>query len=97
VESLTPFNVLVNYWWNDAPRTGSPFGVLLHAALTLRDLPADQRAVWRALFDHYVFSDPESALGHLTPAQRGLLGPPSAARTREIRNVLAQAFGKPQT
>ncbi len=94
VESLTPFNVLVNYWWNNAPKMGSPFGVLLHAALSLRDMPADQRAVWRALFEHYIFTDPEVSMGHLPPEQRGLLGPPSAARTKEIRNILAQAFTK---
>src|SRR5688500_10209720 len=28
VESLTPLNGLVNYWWNDAPKLGSPYGVL---------------------------------------------------------------------
>jgi hypothetical protein len=95
VESLTPFNVLVNYWWNPAPAMGSPYGVLLHAALSLRDLPADQRAVWHGIFEHLVFADPETALAHLTPEQRGLLGPPSAKRTREVRGILAQAFNKP--
>ena len=39
VESLTPFNVLVNYWWNGAPDYGAPHGALLHALLTIRDLP----------------------------------------------------------
>ena len=87
VESLTPFNVLVNYWWNAGPDDSAhPYAVLLHAALSLRDLPADQREVWkshvRALV---VFRIPEEALGHLPPAKRGLLGPPSAQRTREIR------------
>ena len=77
VESLTPFNVLVNYWWNDARQAGSPFDVLLHAMLTLRDLPPDQRAVWRALFEHFVFTAPEKPLAHLPREQRGLLGPPS--------------------
>jgi hypothetical protein len=95
VESLTPFNVLVNYWWNDAPKLGSPFGVLLHAALSLRDLPPDQRAVWRALFEHFIFTDPEVSMAHLLAEKRGLLGPPSAARTREVRNILAQTFNKP--
>ena len=95
VESLTPFNVLVNYWWNDAPKLGSPFGVMLHAALSLRDMPADQRAVWRALFEHFIFTDPEVSMAHLPPEKRGLLGPPSAARTREVRNILAQTFNKP--
>jgi hypothetical protein len=97
VESLTPFNVLVNYWWNTAPNLGSPYGVLLHAALTLRDLPADQRAVWRALFDNFIFTDPETSMGHLSPEKRGLLGPRSAARTREVRSILGQMFNKPGT
>jgi hypothetical protein len=92
VQSLTPFNVLVNYWWNTAPKMGSPFGVLLHAALTLRDMPADQRAVWRALFDHYIFTDPKISMAHLAPDQRGMLGPPSAERTKQIRAILAATF-----
>jgi hypothetical protein len=94
VQSLTPFNALVNYWWNDAPQFGSPYGALLHAALALRDLPDDQRAVWRALFDNFVFTNAEVALGHIAPDKRGLLGPPSQKRLQEVRSLLAQAFGK---
>ena len=63
--------------------------------LWLRDLPADQRAVWRALFEHFIFTDPQISMGHLTPEQRGMLGPPSAKRTREIRAILASAFSRP--
>lgn len=95
VESLTPFNVLVNYWWNSATSYGSPYGVLLHAALCLRDLPAEQRAVWRAMFDELVFKDPEQALAHLAPDQRGLLGPPTPQRVQEVRAILAASFSKP--
>jgi hypothetical protein len=94
VESLTSFNVLVNYWWNNTPKMGSPFAVLLHAALSLRDLPAEQREVWHAIFEHFVFTDPEQAMRHLPPLQRGLLGPPSAQRTKQIRGVLADSFTK---
>jgi hypothetical protein len=92
VESLTPFNVLVNYWWNGAQNFGAPHGALLHSLLTIRDLPPDQRAVWASIFEQLVFTDPESALAHLPPAQRGMLGPPSAERTRAIREKLARDF-----
>jgi hypothetical protein len=92
VESLTPFNALVNYWWNDTRSSGSPYAALLHAAMSLRDMPPEQRTVWRAFFDHLVFTDPETALGHLPPEQRGLLGPPTAKRIREVRDILAIAF-----
>lgn len=94
VESLSPFNVLVNYWWNEGRPGASPFDCLLHAVLALRDLPPAQRAVWQAMFEHYVFSAPDEALGHLAPEQRGLLGPPSAERTQAIRAILARAFSR---
>jgi hypothetical protein len=95
VESLSPFNVLVNYWWNEARQAGSPFDCMLHAILTIRDLPPTQRAVWRKLFEHYVFTSPDEALAHLPPEQRGMLGPPSAERTHAIRAILARIFARP--
>jgi len=94
VESLTPLNVLVNYWWSNAPESGAPHGALLHAVLTIRDLPPDQRAVWQSIFQQLVFADPEQALGHLPPAQRGLLAPPSAERTKMIRDLLARDLNR---
>jgi hypothetical protein len=95
VESLSPFNVLVNYWWNDSQPAGPPYSVLLHALLILRDLPADQHRLWRAMFEHLVFTAPGEALAHMAPDKRGLLGPPSAARNKEMFNLLASAFNKP--
>jgi hypothetical protein len=94
VESLAPFNALVNYWWNDARQAGSPFDAMLHAVLTLRDLPAAQRAAWRHIFDHYVFTAPDEALSHLPREQRGMLGPPSPERAAAIRGILARAFSR---
>lgn len=94
VESLSSFNVLVNYWWSAAPDYGAPHGALLHALLTIRDLPADQRSVWANLFQQLVFTDAEQALAHLPPQQRGMLGPPSAERTRRIREKLARDLGR---
>jgi hypothetical protein len=92
VESLAPFNALVNYWWNDARQAGSPFDAMLHAVLTLRDLPPAQREAWRHIFDHYVFTAPDEALSHLPREQRGMLGPPSPERAAAIRAILARAF-----
>jgi hypothetical protein len=94
VESLTPFNVLVNYWWNEARQIGSPFDCMLHAVLALRDLPADQRKVWHAMFEHYVFTDADEALAHLPREQRGMLGPPTPERMAAIRQILARAFSR---
>ena len=92
VEALEPFNVLVNYWWNEARQVGSPFDSMLHAILTLRDLPPEQRAVWRTLFEHYVFTSGDESMAHLPREQRGMLGPPSPERAQAIRAILARAF-----
>ena len=89
VEALEPFNVLVNYWWNEARQVGSPFDSMLHAILTLRDLPPEQRAVWRTLFEHYVFTSGDESMSHLPREQRGMLGPPSPERAQAIRAILA--------
>lgn len=77
VESLDTLNVLYTHWWRDsAAYLGRPTNALMHAMLGLRDLPAHQRAAWRALFDYYVFeAEPERA-EHIEPAARGVLAQP---------------------
>ncbi|HKE93228.1 MAG TPA: cupin-like domain-containing protein [Povalibacter sp.] len=94
VESLERFNVLVNYWWNDATVTASPFDSLLHGVLALRDLPPEQRAVWRGLFDHYVFKVNGEPMAHLAPEHRGLLGTLTSESVQRIRAALRNAFSR---
>src|SRR3546814_5801601 len=56
VESLGPVSILVNYWWTDHdPALGAPYAALLHNLLAFRHLPPADRAIWRAMLDHYVF------------------------------------------
>lgn len=77
VESLERFNVLVNYWWNPAAGTAatdSGFDALIHAVLSLRHLPAPTRRAWHALLRHFVFDEPEAAVGHIPPHRHGVLG-----------------------
>jgi hypothetical protein len=75
IESLDPFNILVNYWWYDGPRgPGSPFTALVYGILSLRDLPASRREIWRRMFDHYVFQTRGDPAEHLPPDRRGMLG-----------------------
>ena len=91
VESRDPFNVLVNYWWDDLPVwQGSPFWALMHSILTVRNLSPQRRAVWRRVFDHLVFSGGEESLAHLTERQRGVQGKPDAQKAAMIRNYVAQ-------
>jgi hypothetical protein len=76
VEALDAVNVLVNYWWDltGQPWKGSPFKVLMHAIMSIRDLPQREREVWRVWFDHYVFDAGHEAVAHLPRDGRGALG-----------------------
>jgi hypothetical protein len=81
VRSLEEFGALVNFWWRDGPDyMVTPMFTLWHAMLTIRDLPANERAAWRDFFDHYVFQTNGDPMAHLPVEARGLMAP----MTREI-------------
>lgn len=89
VEATEPFNVLVNYWWDPAPRgLGSPWDVMLHGLIALRTLPPEQRRAWRAMFDHYVFQLDGDPAAHLPETRRGPLSPPTAEGLARMRAAL---------
>ncbi|HWF99422.1 MAG TPA: cupin-like domain-containing protein [Steroidobacteraceae bacterium] len=92
VESLGPFNVLVNYWWNEVDSPLNVADSLLHALFAIRDLPPEQRAVWRNLFDYYVFQTSGEPLGHLAPESRGLMGARGEAALRAVRMLLLRSL-----
>ena len=95
VESLGKFNVLVNYWWHG--RTGEPrgnesaFDCLLHAILSMRQLPPGTRQAWRALFDHYVFGPQDAVTAHIPAERRGILGD---LKPEEVARQRAQLVGR---
>ncbi|HZV67757.1 MAG TPA: cupin-like domain-containing protein [Telluria sp.] len=74
VESLDPLNVLVNYWWGSVPALDGrmPFDCLLDCLRTMKDLPAEQRRAWGALFQHYLFDGGDPA-AHIPEHKRGVL------------------------
>ena len=89
VEALDAFNVLANYWWNAAPPfVDSPQVTLLHGLLSLRARPAQEREAWRALFDYYLFDDPEAARAHLPDVAQGPLAPLDANIARRLRAMV---------
>jgi hypothetical protein len=95
VKSLEKFNVLVNYWWDDAKlKFGSPYDCLLHGFLTLRQLPANQRAAWRAVFDHYVFQTDADPVAHLPPERRGALGEMTPELAAHIKSALLKRLSR---
>ncbi len=75
VQSLTPFNILINYWWDAEPaHNADAMDAFLHAVLTLKRLPEGKRAIWKTMFDHYVFETDGDPVAHLVEADKGALG-----------------------
>jgi len=95
VESLADFNVLVNYWWRQSPAwMDTPMNALMHAVMTVRDLPPAQREAWRELFRHYVFEAGDETAGHIPPAARRMLAPMTEDATRALRAQLLKRMNR---
>lgn len=92
VAASAPINILMNYWHNDAAHGGG-FLAMVHALLSIRDLPQPQRDAWRVWFDHFIFSpDASTAADHLPPHGQGINGPAGDARTQQMRQFIAQVI-----
>lgn len=96
VQSLSTFNILMNYWWNrDAASAGHSYvGFLQIAYAMFSGMAPEHRQAWRALYDHYVFQsggDPMQALdeGHRNDPPR--LGAP---RLEKLRQMLRELLGQ---
>jgi len=95
VDSLETVNAFVNYWWNPAPAgLGSPYEALMFALMSLRGLPEDQQAVWRMLFDHYVFAANGDPAAHLPPDVQGVLGPVTPQQIGRMKATLIDALSR---
>lgn len=95
MEALEAFNVLVNYWWRQSPAwMDTPMNALMHAIMTLRDLPPAQREIWKGVFDHYVFDAGEQTAAHIPGPARRVLAPLGEARARELRAYLLQRLNR---
>lgn len=95
VDALAPFNVLANYWWNPVPAfIDTPQTTLLHALLSLRDRPADEKAAWREIFDFYVFGDRALAAAHLPDHARGPLAVLNPLAARRLRAQLLNRLNR---
>lgn len=94
VESLTTFNILINYWWQCSPLyMGAPIDAMFHALLNIRSLPKSERKAWQAMFEHYVFNQDDTAFEHIPEAQRGVLDG-SDISARRIRSVLLNKLNR---
>jgi hypothetical protein len=95
VEGLADFNILVNYWWRRTPAwLGQPQAALNHAILAIRDLPPEDKAIWREQFDHYVFDNDDGVTDHIPETARSILAPLTPETAGRLRAFLLRALSK---
>ncbi len=96
VQALEPFNILVNYWWNDheARSQVHPSTALAFAWIAFMDMPPEHRARWKGMFDHYIFG--EGAMDHVPLHARGVMGELDDKQLAQVRQMLARALTAPK-
>lgn len=95
VQALSPFNVLINYWWNSFPKIrGQAMNALNLAIMSIRDRPEQEKQAWKHLFDYYVFGDNRRAGEHLPESARNLLGDINDDIARQMRAQLLQKLNR---
>jgi len=93
VLSLEDFGSWINFWWRDAePPLLSPINALYHAVITMKDLPPNELAAWRNMFDHYIFGDNGDPVEHLPTNARGLLGKRTPELVARVKKLLIDAL-----
>ncbi|WP_462166435.1 cupin-like domain-containing protein [Pseudoalteromonas sp. GB43] len=95
VSATSPFNVLVNYWWRQAPEyLANPFDAMLHSMLAIKDLPSEHKQKWQQLFNHYVFADDVDLASHVAEPAQGILADIDELTARRIRQLLLQKLNR---
>ena len=69
---------------------GGPYDALMYGFYAFKAMPPEQRAVWRTVFDHYVFQTGGDPAAHLPPQAKGVLGPPTPQLMERMRMTLKQ-------
>lgn len=95
VASLDELGAMINFWWRDAePPLLTPLNALYHAVITMKNLPPNELAAWRVMFDHYVFGDHGDPAGHLPERARGILGRRTAELVARVKKLLVDALSR---
>ncbi|WP_293752260.1 cupin-like domain-containing protein [uncultured Paraglaciecola sp.] len=95
VEALSPFNILINYWWNTSPRyLGQATDVLKHALLGIKDCPKQEKLAWKAIFDYYIFGESDNAGKHLPEEAHGALGKIDSTIARRLRSQIINKLNR---
>ena len=94
VETPGPFGAMMNFWWRDAPDyMFTPMITLMHSLLSIRELPQNERAAWKTVFDHYVFQVHGDPMAHVPEAARGMFGKMTPEKLQRLKYYLGKALG----
>lgn len=95
VESLAPYNILVNYWWDNSPAfLMSGMNALYAAMLGIRDKSDHEREGWKHIFNHYIFNGAEAANNYIPKEARGFLQPLERIDARKLRALLINKLNR---
>jgi len=95
VEALSPFNIMINFWWLTVPaHMGNPMDVVMHAMMSLRDRPEAEKKAWREVFEYYIFGSSETPQEYIPPAMLGALGELDNNSIRRLRAFLKDKLNR---
>ena len=95
VKSLDELGAMINFWWRDAePPLLTPLNALYHAVITMKNLPPDELARWRVMFDHYIFEANGDPVEHLPQQARGILGRRTPELIARVKKLLIEALSR---
>jgi hypothetical protein len=87
VESLSPFNVLVNYWWSENQVSSQlPFPMLIHTLQALKNMPPAQQQAWQSMLQYYMTEQDHT---HIPEPAQGILGKPKQTVANFVHQWLA--------
>ncbi|MDC0953040.1 cupin-like domain-containing protein [Porticoccaceae bacterium] len=95
VEALSPFNIMINFWWLRSPAyMGNPMDIVMHAIMGIRDRPEAEKNAWREVFEYYIFGPAYTPREHLPTSIQGALGELDDDSIRRLRALVKNKLNR---
>ncbi len=95
VEALSPFNIMINFWWLRSPAyMGNPMDIVMHAIMGIRDRPEAEKNAWREVFEYYIFGPADTPREHLPGSIQGALGELDDDSIRRLRALVKNKLNR---
>ena len=95
VEALSPFNIMINFWWLRSPAyMGNPMDIVMHAIMGIRDRPEAEKNAWREVFEYYIFGPADTPREHLPASIQGALRELDDDSIRRLRALVKNKLNR---